>query len=334
MFHFLIARLLILIARLLTITVRLSITVTYIQFLFLMAVLISYLFRWNWVVLLLYVCFLVVSSPITLGSIFSVWRITEPVSKYISPDNLRSNLSTISEIIKRIIQKMSDPNPIPRRNNREEEDNPIPDRSELIEILASVFEIGGYLAAKAAKDIGASQEKIVQNMADKMKLKGSQRQLAEHLYRQGKGVTEEKIQTLTSNLKNNYHETPEILNIFMMILMEFIYDTKMIDTMNNTIETIARQLNLQSTTFNSLKELTHVKSKNIKELKLENVYKIVGISDSSVSNTVIKKTARSMKKIYHPDTLRRKGLPKEMEVFGTQLSQIFNSIYQHHIKKL
>lgn len=229
-----------------------------------------------------------------------------------------------------------DANPIPRqvpgRSNREEEANPVPDPSKLIEILSSLFEIGGYLA----RNISTSQEKVVQDMMNKMKLEGDQKQLALHFYNEGKKATEKKILTLTSNLKDNHQKAPEILNIFMVILMEFIYllDASMINSINNIIKTISTKLELEEITFDSIIELTRVRSKNIKELELPIVYKIIGISNPTVNPKMIKKVARNLRKTYHPDALINKGLPQEMLVFGTQLSQAFNSIYENHIKKL
>ena len=227
-------------------------------------------------------------------------------------------------------------NPIPRqpprRSNREEEANPIPDpSSNLKEILASLFEISGHLT----KNIGTSQEKVVQEMMNKMKLEGDQKRLALDFYHQGKRATETRIRTLTSKLKDKHQKTPEILNIFMMILMEFIYllDTSIINSMNDIIKTISTQLEIEEIRFDSIIELTRVRSKNIKELELPIVCKIIGISNPTVNIKVIQRAAKSLKKTYHPDALRKKGLPKEMLVFGTQLSQTFNSIYDNHFKK-
>ena len=233
----------------------------------------------------------------------------------------------------------SDSSPNPTANNSEQEANPAPaanpapDSSALIEVLSSLFEMSGYFT----NGIGTSHNAIVQKMIDKMDLEKNQRQQAEYLFRQGKRATSGTIQTLTSRLKSNYHGTPEILNIFIIVLMEFIYslDATIINSMNDVIRKIATQFDLQQITIDSMVELTRVQSQDIKKLDLkENVYKLIGISNPTVNKNVVKKTARSLKKTYHPDALRHKGLPKELEAFGTQLSQTYNSIYENHIKKL
>ena len=172
-------------------------------------------------------------------------------------------------------------------------------------------------------------------MMDKMKLEGDQRQLAQHFYRQGKQATEGRIQTLTSNLKDNHQKAPE-LNIFMVILIEFIYllDSTTMNSMNNRMKTISTQLGLKQITLDSLIELTRVKSKNIKDLNLKSIYIMIEISNSTVDRKMIKDAAKKLRGTYHPDNWKRKRLPKEMEVFTTELSQTLNSIYDNHFKKL
>ena len=173
-------------------------------------------------------------------------------------------------------------------------------------------------------------------MMNKMELEGDQKKLAQRFYRQGKRATEARIQNLASNLKDNHQKAPEILNIFMVILMEFIYllDSTTINSMSNTMMTISRQLGLERITLDSIIELTRVRSKNIKELDRESVYRMIGISNPTVNPKMVQKVTRNLRKTYHPDALLKKGLPQEMLVFGTQLSQTFNSVYDNHIKKL
>ena len=178
-------------------------------------------------------------------------------------------------------------------------------------------------------------------MMNKMELEGDQKKLAQRFYRQGKRATEARIQNLASNLKDNHQKAPEILNIFMVILMEFIClldstmdSTMIINSISNILETISMQLGLEQITLDSIIELTRVRSKNIKELDRESVYRMIGISNPTVNPKMVQKVTRNLRKTYHPDALLKKGLPQEMLVFGTQLSQTFNSVYDNHIKKL
>ena len=209
---------------------------------------------------------------------------------------------------------------------------------ELPKILANLFEISGYIV----KNIKTSQEASTQAMKalmSKMGLEIDQQYQADNLFHQGKNASEEKIKNLISDLKDQYHEKPEILNVFVMILMEFAYsvaanNVNVIGQMKKTIKTVALQLDFNQTTLDSIEVIVRVKSQNLRDLDLKDIYKMIGISDSSSHPNTIKKVARNLRKTYHPDALRRKGLPQEMLVFGSQLSQTLNSTYNNHIKKL
>lgn len=292
-----------------------------------------------------YLLFLLGTYPITLGSVFLVWQFSEPflnflilLLKHLLPFIPRFVLPDQNRIPRRS-NREEEANPIPhqmpRRSNREEEYDPTPDPSKLIQILSSLFKISGYLT-KNIETSQEKQEKVVQDMMNKMELEGDQKKLAQRFYRQGKRATEARIQNLASNLKDNHQKAPEILNIFMVILMEFIYllDSTTINSMSNTMMTISRQLGLERITLDSIIELTRVRSKNIKELDRESVYRMIGISNPTVNPKMVQKVTRNLRKTYHPDALLKKGLPQEMLVFGTQLSQTFNSVYDNHIKKL
>lgn len=209
---------------------------------------------------------------------------------------------------------------------------------ELPKILANLFEISGYIV----KNIKTSQEsstKAIKTLMNKMGLEIDQQYQAENLFHQGKQASEEKIKNLIIDLKDQYHEKPEILNVFVMILMEFTYlvatnNVNMIGQIKKTIKTVTMQLDFNQTTLDSIEVIVRVKSQNLRDLDLKDIYKMIGISGSSSHPNTIKKVARNLRKTYHPDALRRKGIPQEMLVFGSQLSQTLNSTYNNHIKKL
>ena len=162
---------------------------------------------------------------------------------------------------------------------------------------------------------------------NEMQLGIDQRCQAEDLFRRGKQSSDAKMTTLVSDLRDQYHETPEVLNILIMVLMQVAYsDGDMTDPEQTMIRTIAVQLNLDQITLDIMETVIYCKFQNVKYLDLQDAYKIIGISDAA-SHGDIKQTYRNLLKIYHPDALQSRGLPKEMLVFGTRLSQIFNLAY-------
>lgn len=201
-----------------------------------------------------------------------------------------------------------------------------PNQPKLVNISANLFEISGYLA-KLDGRISREEIKAITALMNEMQLERDQRRQAEDLFRRGKQASEENIIILISNLQDQYHETPEILNILVMIIMQVAYsDGDMTDPEQQMIRTIAMQLGLDETALSVLEAVVCCEIQNIKYLDLHDAYKIIGISDTA-SHHDIKKARLRLLRTYHPDALQAKGLPKEMLVFGKRLSQTFNLAY-------
>ncbi len=199
-------------------------------------------------------------------------------------------------------------------------------QSKLAKISANLFEISGYLA-KLDGRISREEIKAITNLMNEMQLERDQRCQAEDLFRCGKQASEKNMIALVSNLQDQYHETPEVLNILVMILMEIAYsDGNMTNPEQQMIRTIALQLSLDEITLNSIEATVCCELHNIKYLDLHDAYKMLGVSDAA-SHRDIKQAYRNLLKTYHPHALQSKGLPKEMLVFGKRLSQTFNLAY-------
>ena len=199
-------------------------------------------------------------------------------------------------------------------------------RRSLIKILGDLFEISGYLA-KVDGRISREEIKAITNLMNEMQLGIDQRRQAEDLFRRGKQASDANMTTLVSGLRDQYHATPEVLNILVMVLMQVAYsDGDMTDPEQKMIRAIAVQLNLDQITLDIMETVIYCKFQNVKYLDLQDAYKIIGISDAA-SHGDIKQAYRNLLKIYHPDALQSRDLPKEMLVFGTRLSQIFNLAY-------
>ena len=198
--------------------------------------------------------------------------------------------------------------------------------SKLTKISADLFEINGYLA-KLDGRISREEVQAITGLINEMQLETDQRRQAENLFRRGKQASEENMLTLVSNLQEQYHETPEVLNILVMILMQVAYaDGDMTDSEQQMIRTIAMQLSLDEIALSIIEVAVCCPIQNTKYLDLHDAYKIIGVSDAA-SHLDIKKAWISLLKTYHPDALQAKGLPKEMLVFGKRLSQTFNLAY-------
>lgn len=199
-------------------------------------------------------------------------------------------------------------------------------QSELAKISANLFEISGYLA-KLDGRVSREEIKVITNLMNEMQLKRDQCRQAEDLFRCGKQASEKNMIALVSNLQDQYHETPEVLNILVMILMGIAYsDGDMTDPEQQMIRTIALQLSLDEIALNSIEATVCCEFQNIKYLDLHDAYKMLGVSDAA-SHRDIKQAYLNLLKTYHPDALQSKGLPKEMLVFGKRLSQTFNLAY-------
>jgi len=201
-----------------------------------------------------------------------------------------------------------------------------PNQPKLASISANLFEISGYLA-KLDGRISREEIKAITGLINEMQLERGQRRQAENLFRCGKQSSEESMISLVSNLQDQYHETPEILNILVMILMQVAYsDGDMIDSEQQMIRTIAMQLSLDEIALSIIEAAVCCPIQNIKYLDLDDAYKMIGVSDTA-SHHDIKKARLRLLRTYHPDALQAKGLPKEMLVFGKRLSQTFNLAY-------
>ena len=201
-----------------------------------------------------------------------------------------------------------------------------PNHSKLVKMSADLFEISGYLAKLDGK-ISREEIKAITDLMNEMQLETDQRRQAEDLFRRGKQASEENMIVLVSKLQDQYHETCEVLNILVMILMQVAYsDGEMTDPEQQMIRKIAMQLNLDEITLNIIERAVCCEIQNIRYLNLGEAYKMIGVSEAA-SHSDIKKAWLSLLKTYHPDALQAKGLPKEMLVFGKKLSQTFNLAY-------
>ena len=213
-----------------------------------------------------------------------------------------------------------------KRSNQSTEKAKTSNHSKLVKISAALFEISGYLAKLDGK-ISREEITAITNLMDEMQLDRDQRCQAKDLFHRGKQASEEKMLALVSNLQDQYHETPEVLNILVMILMQVAWsDGDMADPEQQMIRIIAMQLSLNEIALNSIEAAVCCELQNIKYLDLHDAYKMIGISDAA-SHHHIKQAYRNLLKTYHPDALHSKGLPKEMLVFGKRLSQTFNLAY-------
>lgn len=216
----------------------------------------------------------------------------------------------------------------PKRDNQstEKAETANPSHSKLTKISAGLFEISGYLA-KLDGRISREEIKAITGLIDEMQLERDQRRQAEDLFRRGKQSSEESMINLVSNLQDQYHKTPEVLNILVMILMQVAYsDGDMIDSEQQMIRTIAMQLSLDEIALSIIEVAVCCEIQNIKYLDLRDAYKMIGVSEAA-SDHDIKKARLRLLRTYHPDALQAKGLPKEMLVFGKRLSQTFNLAY-------
>ena len=201
-----------------------------------------------------------------------------------------------------------------------------PNHSKLVKMSADLFEISGYLA-KLDGRISREEIKAITALMNEMQLEKDQRRQAENLFRRGKQPSEENMLTLVSNLQEQYHDTPEVLNILVMILMQVAYsDGEITDPEQQMIRTIAMQLSFDEVALGIIEAAVCCEIQNIKYLDLHDAYKMIGVSDTA-SHHDIKKARLRLLRTYHPDALQAKGLPKEMLVFGKRLSQTFNLAY-------
>jgi len=135
--------------------------------------------------------------------------------------------------------------------------------SKLVKISADLFEISGYLAKLDGK-ISQEEIKAITDLMNEMQLEPNQRRQAEGLFRRGKQASEENMIALVSNLQDQYHETSEVLNILVMILMQVAYsDGDMTDPEQQMIRRIAMQLSLDEITLNIIKQQSVVKFKTL-----------------------------------------------------------------------
>lgn len=216
----------------------------------------------------------------------------------------------------------------PKRENQstEKAETANSNHSKLVKISADLFEISGYLA-KLDGRISREEVKAITALMNEMQLERDQRRQAENLFRRGKQASEENMLTLVSNLQEQYHDTPEVINILVMILMQVAYsDGEMTDPEQQMIRTIAMHLSLNETILSTIEVAVCCEIQNIEYLDLRDAYKMIGVSEVA-SDHDIKKAWISLLKTYHPDALQAKGLPKEMLVFGKRLSQTFNLAY-------
>jgi len=245
-------------------------------------------------------------------------------------DEIESKLSTGSHHQKRGSWPKQDQQS--RKDSQSQRDKETADfnhrDSKLAIISADLFKVIGYLA-KIDGRISREEIKATTELMSEMELDTHQRDYVEDLFRRGKHLSETEIIDLINELKNKHSNTPELLNIFVMILMGIAYaDGDMDNLEQEAIIVIAGQLDLDPTNLDIIHTAVCSELQNGRScLDLQDAYRMLGVSDAA-SHGEIRKVYLNLLKTYHPDALQSKGLPREMVIFGQRLSQKFNAAYE------
>ncbi|WP_180365298.1 ankyrin repeat domain-containing protein [Candidatus Synechococcus spongiarum] len=197
-------------------------------------------------------------------------------------------------------------------------------------IFTALFTALGYLAKVDGK-ICSQEIEFVTSLMDEMKLAPERRRQAENLFRLGKQKLDVDLDNLMTDLQNSCNANPELLNVFVMSLVQFAYSDKDFSRQEKlSIGRIAAQLNLSQADIDSIEAAVRTQFRPMNaSLDLQEAYKIIGISPATTaSNDEIKKVYRNLMKLYHPDTFKSKNLSEDMLRLFEKRTQVFTIAYE------
>jgi len=197
-------------------------------------------------------------------------------------------------------------------------------------IFTILFTALGYLA-KVDGRVCPQEIEFVTNLMDEMKLAPERRRQAEDLFQLGKQKSGVDLDNLMIGLRNNCNANPEVLNVFVMSLIQLAYSDKDFSNREkSSIKKIAAQLNLNQIDIDSIEAAVRIQFQPTNSsLDLQEAYKVIGISPTTTtSNDEIKKVYRSLMKLYHPDTFKSKNLSEDMLQLFEKRTQGFTLAYE------
>jgi len=195
-------------------------------------------------------------------------------------------------------------------------------------IFMALFTALGYLA-KVDGRICSQEIEFVASLMNEMKLAPERRCQAKYFFHLGKQKSDVDLDNLMANLQSNCNTNPELLNVFLMSLVQLAYsDKEFSDQEKLSIRKISAQLNLSQTDIDSIEAAvrTQLRLTNT-SLDLQEAYKIIGVSPITTSDE-IKKVYRGLMKLYHPDIFKSKNLSEDMLQLFEKRTQGFTLAYE------
>jgi DnaJ like chaperone protein len=198
----------------------------------------------------------------------------------------------------------------------------------------STFLVMGHVA-KADGHISEKEIQASETIMVRLGLRGTLKQKAINLFRQGKQPTFNLKQTL-DDLFQACHRNPILLQMFMDIQWQVAHaDGALTPNKHHVLQIISQKLGIPFYDFSAFEDFFRagqnqsyyqqhhtVSPKNT----LSEAYKLLGVSENA-NSTEIKKAYRHLMSQNHPDKLIAKGLPEEMVKLATEKTQNIRAAY-------
>lgn len=197
------------------------------------------------------------------------------------------------------------------------------------------FQIMGYIA-KSDGRVSESEIEMARRIMNQMLLNPQLKNEAIHLFNQGKQA-HFNAEAILDHLRSVCHQHPSLLRVFLeMQLQMALAETGQLNAEKRKIlQYICGRLGIVGIDFSRFEARARAEQNYYRRYqqaersypgRLEDAYRILGVSSSS-TDAEIKKAYRRLMSQNHPDKLMAKGLPPEMIKMATNKTQQIKKAY-------
>lgn len=202
--------------------------------------------------------------------------------------------------------------------------------------FTATFSVMGHIA-KADGRVSANEIRVANSIMDQMQLSASQKQLARHLFTEGKAA-DFPLDDVVGQFRRECRNNRNLNRMFMEIQLHAAYADGSIDAnVRRILADVARRLGFSELQLAQMEAMVQAglnywrhqagsAGTTPSSPSLEDAYAILNITPRS-SDDEVKHAYRRLMSQHHPDKLVARGLPEEMTRMATEKTQEIKVAY-------
>ncbi len=192
--------------------------------------------------------------------------------------------------------------------------------------FTATFSVMGHLA-KADGRVTRDEIEVARAVMDRLGLDARHRELAQHLFREGKDP-DFPLDAVLEQLRRECRYSANLLRVFLEIQLHAAWaDGAVHPAERAVLERICERLGFSAAELARLEAMVRGAPARPEEMPLERAYELLGL-EPGASAAEVKRAYRRQMSRHHPDKLVSRGLPEEMIAVATERTQQIRAAYE------